>query len=413
MKKWGSVAILALVASVACSSNDNNDNNNTGHENHGNHEDKDTGNGGDDTTPNTPDATPNTPDTDTTEPDATTEDDTGEPPTSDWTLTAHTCAGNRTDTLFCEDDQTCYVACGTTTTGGQGYYQTTDGGATWSRPSSTPANFFNTARVNAITKHGDLLYITGEMPNSMAVVSVSSTGQVEEVFARGNQIWNGFLPGTYARTDDREVVEGKNGTALIYREGGGDWEDGDTLGTQMQDLEVFNDEFWGVGATISEPPTVFAPAWDADGFGFEAVQLVSGLGNYNGELQGIDIDASGVVVGGVNHQAKLGIVFTLAAGQDPTDRANWTAWDTANLFPSNATWIHDVCRHGDTVYAVGRESAESWGFVLKSEDGGATFDDITPYDADGNSLLSDVSRCQAFEDGVIAAGAGGQFIRNF
>ena len=45
-----------------------------------------------------------------------------------WSVFAHPCAGNRTDALWCDDAQTCWVGCGTTTTG-TGLYVTFDAGA--------------------------------------------------------------------------------------------------------------------------------------------------------------------------------------------------------------------------------------------------------------------------------------------
>ena len=45
--------------------------------------------------------------------------------------------------------------------------------------------------------------------------------------------------------------------------------------------------------------------------------------------------------------------------------------------------------------------------------GKGLYEDITPYDADGKSPFDDVSRCQAFPEGVIITGANGLFARNF
>lgn len=357
-------------------------------------------------------------------PDAGDEDDAGST-LPGWVLSRHPCDGHRTDTLFCENEQTCYVGCGTTTAGNQGYYVTTDGGATWAPPETTPANFFRTSRVNSISRDGDRLYVAGQLGANQSVVSVSASGEVDEVFERGDQTWNGFPAGELRCHEGRCVLESKTGTGIVVKEGvdaawgdgAGFWADGDDddveAGVQIQDLEVFGGAFWAVGSRIIQPPIVFTPKWDEGAFDFGIVPLATGLEGFNGELLGIDIDEAGVVVGGVNHDEARGIVYSLPAGADPNVASNWRRFDVGTLLEDRATWVHDVCRHGDTIYAVGRESRGSWGFILRSEDGGETFADITPYGARGESLLEEVSRCQAFEGGVITAGGGGQVARNF
>lgn len=343
-----------------------------------------------------------------------------------WTLYEHPCAGNRTDALHCDDAQTCFVGCGTTTTGNQGMYQTTDGGATWARPTTNPANVLDTARVNDISRSADgLLYIAGEITGPTRVISMDDAGNLEIVWDAGTHIDFSFTAGSFRRAANGwAIAESLTGVGLVYREGDsaewetgyGFWSDGDddddSFGIQILALQDHGDEIFGVGSTISQPPTVLLPKWTAGDFDFHIVQLAaSGLGAFNGELWGIDVDDDGIVAGGVNQAANTGVIFTHAPGDgDATEPGNWSMFNVGTLFPDQTTWVQGVCRGNGTIYAVGRESSEEWGFVLRSTDGGATFEDISPYD-DGatESNLSDAYRCQVTGDGVIVAGAGGQF----
>lgn len=430
MKIRSGVALVALLLAAGCSGDDNNTNlGNNGNTNNGQTNNgqttgsdmgtEDTGGGGGDDMGGGGDDMGGGGD------DAGTDMGT----TSAWTVTAHDCVGNRTDALFCDDDQTCFVGCGTTTVG-TGLYATGDGGASWTTLTTNPAAFFDTARVNSIWRGADgPLYVAGDLPNSAGVVSVADSGALEAVFTRGNQVGNSFTVGKFRRASNQfAIAESLNGVELVIREadgsdtdwsaGRGFWNDGDpdddTFGIQILDMEVYNDQFWAVGSTISQPPYVLTPKWTAGDFDFGLVQMATGLGAFDGELWGIDVNADGVAAGGVNQDRDTGVVYTIADGADATDSANWTMFDVSTIFPDNTTWVTDVCR-GDSnrVYAVGRETSQGWGFVLESTDGGATFSDLTPYDADGNSTFPDVSRCQAFADGVIVAGAEGLFARNF
>lgn len=383
----------------------------------------------------------------TGEPDATHEDtNTGEPDSGDsemgpsvdqgvdmneqspWSVTSHPCAGNRTDALFCDDGVTCFVGCGTTTSGDTGFFATSDGGATWAAPTTTPEGFFDTARVNSIWRGaGSNLFVGGSLRNDAAVVEVSDTGEVSEVFTRGTTVDFSFTVGTFRRAETGfAIAESSTGVDLVYREedsddpeeswstGRGFWDDGDADdvpdGVQILDMEVYDGEFWAVGSTINQPPFVFTPKWTAGDFDFNIVQLATGIGEFTGELWGIDVNSEGVVVGGVDQNRDVGMIYSLDTGSDETDASAWTAFDVSTIFDGASTWITDVCRaSNDVIYATGRESAQSWGFVLRSTDGGTTFEDITPYDGDGASLFKDVSRCHAFDALLHVAGADGLF----
>ncbi len=344
-----------------------------------------------------------------------------------WTIRTHTCVGNRTDALWCDDMNTCWVGCGTTTNG-EGLFGTTDGGQAWSAATTTPANFFDTGRVNSISRSADgNLYIGGTFANSAAVVALDGAGALTEVFTRSNQIDFSFTVGQFRRNADGwAIAESATGTGIVYREGDDAeptdswstgyqfWADNEAddvpNGVQILDLETYDGGFYGVGSLINQPPTVFLPDWTAGSFDFHIVQLAAdGLGAYDGELWGIDVDAGGIVVGGVNQDADQGVIYAIDLASDATDPSAWTMTDVSSVIPNQTTWVTDVCRDDQTIYAVGRESSEEWGFVLMSNDGGATFSDITPYEMNGESPLPDVSRCQIVDGTLVVAGAGGLF----
>lgn len=349
------------------------------------------------------------------------------PPPAKWSVYAHPCAGNRTDALFCEDDQTCYTGCGTTVPG-RGIFKTTDGGKTWGTLVTDPEDFLNGSRVNDIWRSPDdgKLYVAGEHSNGYGVVSVDTDGTIGEVFKRGNTVGFGFTPGSFRRgSSGRAIVESLTGVDLLYREMDSDepldsWQEGNVTAStgssrvQILDLEVVGDDFYACGSRIIEAPRVFLPAWD-DEFAMEPLELSEPgtLGAYAGELWGIDADESGVVAGGVNQGAGVGMVYVFnnEDGLAPNDRDNWIEYKVSKTFTGKATWVQGVCRDGNTIYAVGRESREGWGFVLRSKDAGESWEDISPYDAGASkSSLKEMYRCHVSSSGgVIVAGSGGQF----
>lgn len=350
-----------------------------------------------------------------------------EPSGSKWTLYAHPCAGNRTDALYCDDDQTCYVGCGTTTEG-RGLFVTTDGGESWGKPVTEPEGFLDGSRVNDVSRSADgLLYVAGEHGNSFGVVSLSDDGKVEGVFKRGTKVDYSFPVGSFRRNaDGRAIAESNTGNGIVFREsddadpleswqtGYGFWKDQVPAGVQILQLDEHNGEFYGAGSTISQPPMVFLPAWD-DTLDFDIVTLIDteALGAFSGEMWGIDVNDDGIAVGGVNQSAGRGMVYTFdsSEGKAPNDRENWASFSLSKIFPNNATWIQGVCRgDGGLIYAVGRESKEGWGLVIRSTDNGQSWEDITPF-ADGasKSSLEEAYRCRVTEGGVIVAGAGGMF----
>lgn len=347
-----------------------------------------------------------------------TDTDAGEPMddagTSDgWTLRAHPCVGNRTDTLWVDDDGTMFVGCGSTTSGDQGFYFSQDEGVTWDEPPTSSPGIFDSWRVHDISRSGDgLLYVAGRNTlNSQRVVRVDTSAMpwtIEQVFDAGSTVAFSFEVGGFRRDDSgRAVAESSTGTGIIYRERDAemwtdvsDWDDM-FGGLQLLQLTEHGGQFYGCGSTISAPPRLYIPS-AGSGFGFQVITLAEGAEAFDGEMWGLDVDDTGIVVGGVDQGRDVGRVYTLAL--DGTPRS---ALDVATLYPDDATWIRGVCRNGADVVAVGEQSRSGRGIVLRSSNDGAEWTDITP---PASQRIPPVHRCVIRDDGTLyVAGANGTF----
>lgn len=325
--------------------------------------------------------------------------------------------GNRTDALFFDDADHGFAGCGSTTVG-YGLYETFDGGESWSAVETDPDGFLEDFRVLHVTRSDDgLLYISGTHTTSSQLVLSADTSSapyaLAEVFNWGGQTWNSFTVGSFARlSDGYAVAESLTGTGVVFRESDSDpWEDGtdwyrdDTgFGYQILDMTVHDDQIYGCGSTISQPPVVYLPADMSSGLEFEDVQLTSGLGVYDGEMWDLDVDDGGVVVGGVNQDDDVGMIYV--SGDDPYQTGDWNEVDVGDIVgDSDPTWIRGVCRGGDTILALGEYSVRADGLALLSEDGGASWTDIT----DELGSPPPLHRCQFIDGAVVLAGADGFF----
>jgi len=331
-----------------------------------------------------------------------------------WATYSHPCSGNRTDTLwFDSDGQTGWVGCGSTTSG-YGLFYTTNGGRSWSAPTTDPAGYFSGFRVDSVSRSSDgMLYVggTGSGDRVVQVDTSSSPMKVTPVFSSMGQTWNSFQVGTFRRTSSGlAVAESLTGVDLVWRaDDNDDWHNGygwwgSNDAVQILDMAAVDDQLFGCGSRISQPPYVFLPQADASSssFAFDPVVLDE---HVMGEMWGIDADSSGIVVGGVNQGTSVGVVFTTSGdGRDPGE---WTRTDVSSVVTdTDATWIRGVCRRGQHVVAVGEYSRRSEGLLIESQDGGATWSDHTPT---GSPTLS---RCVILADDTLTvAGANGFFAR--
>lgn len=323
----------------------------------------------------------------------------------------HPCFGNRTDALWHDDDDTAWVGCGSTTEG-YGLFRTTDGGAHWETPSTAPTGIFDNFRVSSIHRSADgLLYVAGTDTSggTARAISLAEDGTAEVVYASQSQTWNSFHVGTFRRNAaGRAAAESLTGADITWRmDDDSDWESAGTWSTdegshQLLDMILVGDDFVGCGSTISEPPQVFLPPelWTQETFQLVPVEV----GTHIGELWGISHGDAGIVAGGVDQSRDVGMLYM--GDLYAYEPGEWDAFDVSTLLGDDPTWVRGVCQGSGQVVAVGEYSlsTQSGGFVLRSTDGGASFEDITPDDP------PPLHKCVVLSDGSVAvAGAEGYY----
>ena len=291
-----------------------------------------------------------------------------------------------------------------------------------------PANFLDSWRVNHVHRSSDgLLYVAGTGPLGRMVVSVdtsSSPYEIAEVLNAGTKADFSFTVGTFLRAPDGSAVaESLTGGDYLFRpddNAGPDpqndgWVNayywaGGTETHGVMDMAMYDGEFYGTGSTIVEPPMVYLPdPNESDPWRMTTVQLANGIGLYKGEMWNIAIDQTDgtIVVGGINQIADIGMIYV--SGNDPYEASDWTEYSVASLLPGKATWIRGVCANDGRIVVVGELQAQAEPIVLVSDDGGQSFDDLTPTNAASTAL----HRCVVFDDGSFAVTGAGGFVGIF
>ncbi len=361
-------------------------------------------------------------------PDSGSPDGGGPAEPGTWTVRHHGVDSlYMTSTLMCLSDDDCFVGNGYEGTG-RGFSWTRDGGRTWSNPMTRPARFLETSRVHEVWYSHDteLVYVSGQHGNDRSVVSLARGGALADVYVRILRGDRAAIAGQYRRAaDGRQVLMGHLGQEILYAsEDNLDAEAWDTLDDPgvIQGLEEHEGTFYVLhaGGVHNRPtPTVGISDWDEDGLRFESVSLIDpdGLAWFPAHLRTIDINDDGIVVGGGADRRNNGVIFSfdLRAEADVTDRDNWTYTDVSSFDRLGGTSaVHGVCRGADNiVYAVGAELRGVWGFVLRSDDGGRTFVDVSPYtdpQRPDRSVLEALHKCHVTSDGgVYVVGAEATF----
>ena len=335
---------------------------------------------------------------------------------SGWMAMSHPCVGNRTDVMWFDDANTGYVGCGSTTSG-YGIFKTSDGGSSWASAST----LLDSMRVNSIHRADDgNLYVGGTGDNGIRVVYLDPSDAASEYYIKpdsGAQSWQTFQVGTFRMDGNgRAVSESLTGSDVMYWpstgaeaiSGYGWWNETiiGSAGAQILDMEIHNNQFYGVGSTINQPPYFYYEnGMTADAFGFGAVNLAGeGLSAFEGEVWDIAIDNSGdFLLAGVNEGTDVGVLWYNTGDITTTD--GWKMLDITPItpdIPNNATRFYGACRSGNLMVAVGDFSQLSEAIVVMSTDGGTNWSFHTP---DAGPL----SKCQIIGSDIYITGADGLF----
>lgn len=340
-----------------------------------------------------------------------------------WTVSTHSCsATSRTDALLVEDDAM-WVGCGTTQVG-YGLHRSDDGGQTWQEVSVTPDGDMDQFRVSVIRRGEDgELYVAGiDANDGQMIVRLDTTAEpyaLSEVLNAGNQVGQSFHVGSFEILPSGQIfAESLTGYGALVREDptegpdAGQWTDAyywaaDDEGYQMLDLALDGSEaLYGVGSTIAEPPYVFLPPRAASNpFRLEPVELPND--GWTGEMWGVAVSEGRVLATGVDQTGHHGKIFV--SGADPYDSDGYTVHELDDIVAAGplGSWGRGACARGDRLVVVGERQPLSGGtsVVVISDDGGQTFEDITP-EGTGESM----TRCQIHaDDSVIVTGAASFF----
>lgn len=335
-----------------------------------------------------------------------------------WLTSSHPCpGGNRTDALHRDADGTLWVGCGTNATG-YGLFYSQNGGANWSAATVTPADALDEFRVNSISRgHDGALYVAGFRAATRDMVlrlNTASSPFATTIALRGvTQVGRSFHVGTYRElADGRAIAESLNGVDLLYRPtpttgtNASQWTRVQSLTSQILDLTVHGDRFYGAGGQINVPPKLFLPpvALGAAPYEFQ-VDTPTVAAGWNGELWGLALSGQRLVAVGVDQDADVGKILVSTA--TPAAMGNYIEHNLPAIVGpgGSGTWARGVCMQGNQIIVVGERQplGASSGLVVRSTDGGQNFTAITP-----TGVPASVSKCVIEPDGtVVVAGAAG------
>lgn len=338
--------------------------------------------------------------------------------TDTWLLSTHPCpGGNRTDALWRDADGTLWVGCGTNATG-YGLFLSEDGGSQWRAAVTEPREALDGFRVNSISRtHTGELAVAGFKASSREMVIRLKTDDepmpVTPVLVGVNQVGRQFHVGTYRElSDGRAIAESLNGVDLLYRPSAGigssasDWTRVQSLSSQILDLTVHDDAFYGCGSAINQPPRLFLPPVTPASEPWEFEQrLPTTVTGWDGELWGLAVSDHRLVAVGVDQDQNIGKI--LVSGPDPYLASGYLEHSLPDIVGPGGigTWARGVCMRGDRIVAVGERQplGSATGLVVLSDDGGQSFRNVTPVGVTGSA-----SRCVIEPDGtVVVAGAAG------
>lgn len=322
-----------------------------------------------------------------------------------WTQHTGPCSGSTTGALLFDDRNTGYAGCGENANGERLLY-TTDGGRSW-----TGLEAFAEVRINDLRRGPDgILYGAG-------IHNVSGSTSAWRLEGEPLTLTPLFQPGpradavrqaeNVARTANGQfLVDSLTGTTAAHLSAEGELTemyaldeatltDPEAPGYQVRRVVAFDNRFWAVGSVINDPATVRLPSTEP-GATYHMRSLPLQEPDEDGELLDMHIwSATRMIAAGYDQGAQRPLVFV--ANGDPYRRESWTR--VSIDIPAGIEALHVV---GNTVYAVGeRVPTAAGGLLLRSVDGGLTWEDITPTGA------GPFSEVWAFEDGTLVASGGG------
>lgn len=329
-----------------------------------------------------------------------------------WSELAGPCGGSETNALWFDDRDTGFVGCGENAAG-EGLFTTTDGGVTFEDNVR-----FNEVRIMDIRRGPDgVLYGAGiHQLDGYPLWSFEEGGMIgaSGLYTPSNNAFLAVNQGENAAIteDGQMLVDSLTGTTAAYRPAGGEFEevpslsedllaDPDAGSFQVRRIKAHNNRFYAVGSLINDPARVHLPSQlDGATFHFHTVELQPET--RDGELLDMHIwDERHMIVAGHDQSERFPLIY-LIDGTDPYDSANW---EKIELFDSGLDYqagVNDIHVVGDTVVMVGEKIPTSQGgFVIISQDGGRTYEDITPEGADALSAV------WMFDNGEMVVGGGG------
>ncbi len=331
-----------------------------------------------------------------------------------WSELAGPCGGSQTNALWFDDRDNGFVGCGENAAG-EGLFTTTDGGATFEDNVR-----FNEVRIMDIRRGPDgVLYGAGiHQLDGFPLWSFDEGGMIgatglykpsNSAFLAVNQAENAAIT-----EDGQMLIDSLTGTTAAYRPAGGEFEEVPSLGEellsnpdagsfQVRRIQAYDNRFYAVGSLINDPARVHLPSQlDGATFHFHTVELQPET--RDGELLDMHIwNDQHIIVAGHDQSERFPLIY-LVEDADPYNSENW---EKIELFDSGLDYqagVNDIHVVGDTVVMVGEKIPTSQGgFVVISEDGGRTFEDITPEGADALSAV------WMFDNGeLVIAGGGGE-----
>lgn len=332
------------------------------------------------------DVTPDVVEDDTQDEVADEEVDEGTTPTSGWVKRSVPCFSGIPFIALHFDAVNGYMGCGESAQGA-GLFVTTDKGQTWES-----ARKFSATRVVDVRRGPDgKLYGAGHdtldgfraweiddsnpTPNGLKLVGVfrPETALAANKVARAQNI--------AVTADGQMLVDSSLNRAAGYLPGPGQpWQELEYLGEGgtsrfLTRVHAFDNQFYGVGSTISTIAEVHLPSKTE---GAPIFTTVNPLARRSAELMEFHMwSATKMIAVGVNVSDNFPLI--LIGEGDLYDKDNWRqveVFDSGIEYKGN---IRGMAVKGDTIVVVGGKIPTSkGGFMLRSEDAGETWTDITP-----------------------------------